>query len=168
MLRRLRSDRDEAEVIVAEMAGLFAYDDARDAVEDLTRAIEINPDDEEAYYQRGLARTLLGEKNKALEDYEQTIALNPVHGKAAGKRDCSAVRLRRLVNGLHPGAETPHSGENHSRFPQGKVRQYGIGIRRALTDKSPAPIGFVVFSLRRPSATDSRPAGSGGSSQAGY
>jgi tetratricopeptide (TPR) repeat protein len=87
LLRGLRSDRDEADVLVAKGAGLFAEDDAREAVEDLTQAIALNPENAEAYYQRGLAYFLLGERAKALADYEQTCALDPDHARAAGKRD---------------------------------------------------------------------------------
>jgi tetratricopeptide (TPR) repeat protein len=87
LLRGLRSSRDEADILMAKSAGLFAEDDAREAIEDLTRAIALEPGDAEAYYQRGLAYTLLGSQDKALSDYEQTCALNPNHGKAVEKRN---------------------------------------------------------------------------------
>jgi Flp pilus assembly protein TadD len=87
MLRGLRGNRDQADVLMAQSAGLFAEDDAREAVEDLTRAITLDPENAEAHYQRGLAYSLLGEPAKALVDYEQTCALDPDHAKAAGKRD---------------------------------------------------------------------------------
>jgi tetratricopeptide (TPR) repeat protein len=87
LLRGLRANRDGVEAIMASMAGLFADDDAREAVGDLTRAIELDPDLAEAWYQRGLARTLLGKKDEALADYKQTLALDPDHRKAAEKRD---------------------------------------------------------------------------------
>jgi tetratricopeptide (TPR) repeat protein len=87
VLRGLRGNRDQADVLMAQGAGLFAEHDAREAVEDLTRAITLDPENAEAYYQRGLAYSLLGEPAKALADYEQTCALDPDHVKAAGKRD---------------------------------------------------------------------------------
>jgi tetratricopeptide (TPR) repeat protein len=87
LLRGLRSNRDEADVLMGKGFGLFAEYDAREAVEDLCRAVELAPDNAEAYYQRGMAYALLGERDKALADYEQTCALNPGHEKAAGKRD---------------------------------------------------------------------------------
>jgi tetratricopeptide (TPR) repeat protein len=87
LLRELRSTRDEAEAISASMLGLFAEDDAREAVEDLTRAVELDPGSAEAYYQRGLAFTLLGKRDLARADYEKVLALNPAHPKAAAKRD---------------------------------------------------------------------------------
>jgi tetratricopeptide (TPR) repeat protein len=87
LLRGLRSNRDEVDVIMANMTGLFAEDDAREAVEDLNHALELEPDNAEAWYQRGLVYVLLGERDKALADYEQTLVLNPDHDKAARKRD---------------------------------------------------------------------------------
>jgi Flp pilus assembly protein TadD len=66
---------------------LFVHDYAGEAIEDLNRAIELEPENAEAYYQRGRAYSLLGEPAKALSDYEQTCALNPDHAKAAEKRD---------------------------------------------------------------------------------
>jgi tetratricopeptide (TPR) repeat protein len=87
MLRGFRGNRDQADVLMAHSAGLFAEDDGLEAVEDLTRAVTLNPMNAEAYYQRGLAYSLLGEPAKALSDYEQTCALDPYHPKAARKRD---------------------------------------------------------------------------------
>jgi tetratricopeptide (TPR) repeat protein len=87
VLRGIRSNRDEVEVIMGQSFGLFAEEDAREAIEDLTRAIELQDDNPQAYYQRGLAYALLGEKDKALADYEATCALDPDHERAVKKRD---------------------------------------------------------------------------------
>jgi tetratricopeptide (TPR) repeat protein len=87
LLRGLRSNRDQADVIMAESFGLCAEHDAGEAIEDLTQAVTLEPDNAEAYYQRGLAYTLLGKKDEARSDYEQTLALAPGHPKAAEKRD---------------------------------------------------------------------------------
>jgi tetratricopeptide (TPR) repeat protein len=87
LLRGLRAGRDEADVLMGKSFGLFAEYDAREAVEDLTRAVELDPGSAEAYYQRGLAFTLLGKRDLALGDYEKALALNPAHPKAAAKRD---------------------------------------------------------------------------------
>jgi tetratricopeptide (TPR) repeat protein len=88
LLRGLRFNRDRLDVVMAESAGLMATDDAGEAIEDLSRAIELDCDNAaEAYYQRGLAYALTGDKDKALADYEQTCALAPNHRKAAEKRD---------------------------------------------------------------------------------
>jgi tetratricopeptide (TPR) repeat protein len=99
VLRGLRSNRDQADVLMAKGAGLFAEDDAREAIEDLSRAIALGQDSAEACYQRGLAYALLGEVDKALADYEQTCALDPDHVRAAGKRDELAERMNKHGSG---------------------------------------------------------------------
>jgi tetratricopeptide (TPR) repeat protein len=87
LLRGLRSNRDQTDVLMAEGARLFVRNEAREAIEDLSHAIALEGDNAEAYYQRGLAYALTGAVDKALADYEQTCALDPNHRKAAGKRD---------------------------------------------------------------------------------
>jgi tetratricopeptide (TPR) repeat protein len=87
LLRGFRSDRDEAGELVAKSLVLFVHCDAGEALEDLTRAVELNPGCAEAWYQRGLVQDLMNEPKKALEDYEKAIALNPCHPRAAGKRN---------------------------------------------------------------------------------
>jgi tetratricopeptide (TPR) repeat protein len=87
LLRGLRSNRDDLDVIMGESFGLFAEYDAQGAIEDLTRAIELAPDHAEAHYRRGRAYALLGERDKALADFEQACVLDPDHDKAAEKRD---------------------------------------------------------------------------------
>jgi tetratricopeptide (TPR) repeat protein len=83
LFRGLRFSRDQADVAIVKSSALMATDDAKEAIEDLSRAIELGCDDAEAYYQRGLAYALTGSKDKALSDYEQTYALDPNHRKAA-------------------------------------------------------------------------------------
>jgi tetratricopeptide (TPR) repeat protein len=85
LLRGLRSNRDEAESLMAKSLVLFVHNDAGEAIEDLSRAIALNPDNAEAFYQRGLAYALMGETDKAIADYEQTCVLDPDHRKAGEK-----------------------------------------------------------------------------------
>jgi tetratricopeptide (TPR) repeat protein len=86
VLRGLNSNRDEAGMLLAQSAGLFVRKESMDALEDLSRAIELDPGNAEAYYQRGLVYSLKGETDKALADYDQACALDPTHRKAAEKR----------------------------------------------------------------------------------
>jgi tetratricopeptide (TPR) repeat protein len=87
LFRGLRSGRDQVDGIMAQATALFVKYDAGEAIEDLSRAIDLGYDDAEAYYHRGRAYALIGAKKKALGDYKKTCALDPNHRKAAEKRD---------------------------------------------------------------------------------
>ncbi|NJL42609.1 MAG: tetratricopeptide repeat protein [Pseudanabaena sp. SU_2_4] len=44
---------------------------------DLDRAIDLNPNYADAYYNRGKARTALGNPKGAIADYDRALRLNP-------------------------------------------------------------------------------------------
>ncbi|MEA5532191.1 tetratricopeptide repeat protein, partial [Dolichospermum sp. UHCC 0684] len=56
--------------------------DVKGAVEDYNQALRLNPNQGEAYYNRGLARKILGDLEGAIEDYNQALRLNPNQGEA--------------------------------------------------------------------------------------
>ena len=56
------------------------------AIEDYTKAIELNPKFAQAYYQRGVAYSKKGEVECAIEDYTQAIALKPDDADAYYRR----------------------------------------------------------------------------------
>ncbi|TRU85433.1 MAG: tetratricopeptide repeat protein, partial [Microcystis novacekii Mn_MB_F_20050700_S1D] len=47
------------------------------AVADYNQAIKLNPDDANAYYNRGVAKYNLGDNQGAIADYNQAIKLKP-------------------------------------------------------------------------------------------
>lgn len=49
--------------------------DNRGAIEDHNKAIELKPDDLDAYFNRGISRSKLGEKDKAIADYQKAADL---------------------------------------------------------------------------------------------
>src|SRR6266487_3273790 len=51
--------------------------DHRGAIEDFTKALEIAPNDAEAYYHRGLSRGKTGNPKGAIEDFTGALALIP-------------------------------------------------------------------------------------------
>ena len=69
------------------------------ALEEYNQAIRINPQDAEAYYNRGNARFYLGNIQGAIEDYNGAIRYNPKHAQALRNR---SMLYRRL--GEHKGA----------------------------------------------------------------
>jgi tetratricopeptide (TPR) repeat protein len=49
----------------------------KDAIGAYSQAIERNPDDAQAYYQRALARELSGQRAQAIQDYTEAVRLQP-------------------------------------------------------------------------------------------
>src|SRR5437016_8996754 len=52
------------------------------AIANLTKAIELNRNYAEAYYQRGLARRQKGDIDGAISDYTSAIRINPKYAEA--------------------------------------------------------------------------------------
>ena len=57
------------------------------AVEDYDRAIEINPDNANAFNNRGIAKGMLGKYAAASEDFEKAIKIKPTFVEAIRNRD---------------------------------------------------------------------------------
>jgi tetratricopeptide (TPR) repeat protein len=64
------------------------------ALSDFTKVIELDPDDPEAYYERGFTYLRLNNWEEAIADYDRSIALD--HGDAATfyNRACAHAQLR--------------------------------------------------------------------------
>ncbi|MCU4139364.1 MAG: hypothetical protein MW690_001296 [Methanophagales archaeon] len=57
------------------------------AIEDFSKAIELNPNYAGAYYNRGIAYAKLNQHERAIEDYNKAIELNPA--------SCGGLRKQR-------------------------------------------------------------------------
>ena len=56
------------------------------AIQDFTKAIQINPKDAEAYNNRGFAYEKKGEYDRAIQDFDKAIQINPKHARAYNNR----------------------------------------------------------------------------------
>ena len=63
------------------------------AIADYTRAIEINPQNVDAYYNRGLAKDDSGDYEGAIADYTKAIEINPELAIAYANRGNSKNKL---------------------------------------------------------------------------
>jgi tetratricopeptide (TPR) repeat protein len=74
--------------LVYELRGVAWYQkkDYDKAIADYTKAIEINPQSAEAYYNRGIAWYDKGNNEKAIADYTKVIAINPKDAEAYDSR----------------------------------------------------------------------------------
>jgi len=69
------------------------YTEIRKKMKLYTKAIELNPNDAEAYYKRGSAKTSLKDYKGAIEDYNKAIELDPNYALAYYKRGAAKRRL---------------------------------------------------------------------------
>ena len=65
-----------------ELLDIFQKGDQRPAIADFARIIARNPNDAEAYNNRGIAYRKKGDLNRAIDDFTHAIALNPNDAKA--------------------------------------------------------------------------------------
>ncbi|MBW4478809.1 MAG: tetratricopeptide repeat protein [Tolypothrix brevis GSE-NOS-MK-07-07A] len=63
------------------------------AIKNYNTALQLNPDDAEVYYKRGLARYYLVDDEKAIQDYNQAIKINPKYAKAYNKLGLARYEL---------------------------------------------------------------------------
>ncbi len=63
------------------------HNDRMGAIEDYTQAIKINYNYGDAYYNRGTARSYLGDKLLAIEDFQKAADLYWKEGKLAEHKD---------------------------------------------------------------------------------
>jgi tetratricopeptide (TPR) repeat protein len=69
------------------------------AIADYGKAIEINPQDAEAYYNRGIAMLHNGNRDGAITDYTKAIEINPRFADAYVGR---GIAIRRVATGNAP------------------------------------------------------------------
>ncbi len=70
------------------------------AVEDLTRALDLDPICAEAYYERGQARMFMGQLDRAIEDYTEALRLKRDFAKAYSARAGAYVRQGHCLKAL--------------------------------------------------------------------
>ncbi len=65
----------------------------REAIQDYDKVIELNPEDAEAYNNRGIAKADLKQYQEAIQDYDKAIELNPEYADAYNNRGATKVTL---------------------------------------------------------------------------
>lgn len=77
-------DKQPDHAFAYNLKGIAQYDlkEYAFAVDDYSRAIELNKNYPEAFYNRAISRYALGEFSKSMEDYSEAIALNPESAKS--------------------------------------------------------------------------------------
>lgn len=67
---------------------------------DLTRAIELHPDDASAYYRRGYFSFMRQQYNLAVADFDRAVQLDPNDGNAHLYRGLASIRLKKYQQSL--------------------------------------------------------------------
>jgi tetratricopeptide (TPR) repeat protein len=76
------------------------------AIEDYDEAIRLNPNDAEAYFNRGNAYHNLNKKKRAIEDYDKAIRLNPQFAETYHNRGTTYRDLGRYNRAIEDYGET--------------------------------------------------------------
>ncbi|MDF5727134.1 MAG: tetratricopeptide repeat protein [Rhizonema sp. PD38] len=91
--QKAESQRQEALKNNAQGLDKINKGDFRGAIEDFNQVIRLNPNDTDAYCNRGVAHYELGDKKAAIEDFNQAICLNPNFADAYHNRGLSHYEL---------------------------------------------------------------------------
>jgi len=70
------------------------YTEIRGKMKLYTKAIELNPNDTDAYYKRGSAKSMLQDYTGAIQDYNKAIELNPNYADAYYNRGFAKFKLQ--------------------------------------------------------------------------
>jgi tetratricopeptide (TPR) repeat protein len=79
--------------------------DAPSAIADFSKAIELNPRNGLAYYNRGYSQELLGQYREAIEDYSHVIANRPNIADCYSRRGVCRKRINDLEGARSDFAE---------------------------------------------------------------
>ena len=72
----------KADDFLLQATDKFNKNDYRGAIADYNQALKINPNLAQAYYNRGVVRDVLGDKQSAIADYNQALKINPNFDRA--------------------------------------------------------------------------------------
>ena len=69
------------------------------AIEDYDKVLEFNPEIEDVYCNRGLAKDMLLDYSGAMADYNRALELNPNHAKAMVNRGLTKIDMGNIEEG---------------------------------------------------------------------
>jgi len=125
------------------------------AVEDFDRAIEINPDDDKAYFDRGYAYNGMGNYMRSVEDFSRAIEINSGSAQFYNDRGVSYMALGDEIHALEDFNRAVEIDPQHAQayFNRGCLYQSSGKYRQAIDDYDKAietgyPVKEDVFCNR--------------------
>jgi hypothetical protein len=101
------------------------------AVDSLTRALDLNPKDYQAYNERGAAYTWLDKDNEAVRDFSQAVALNDRYSVAYRNRGAAYLRLGKLDEAVRDFSRAIELNDRYARAYLGRSDAYArLGKRK--------------------------------------
>ena len=100
-----------------------------EAFKDLDEAIRLNPQNAEAYYQRGLAYQKEGYADRAIQDFDMAIRLDPALAKAYSNRGYAYLNQKQYDRAIADCTEAIKLN------PDDAVARYNRGVTYKLVDK---------------------------------
>ncbi len=83
-----------------EIGHKIKINDIEDAINDLNKAIELNPNDANAHLLRGKAKLGLNQYKNAIDDFSKAIELRPNYGRAYSQRGLVRIGLKQYKNAI--------------------------------------------------------------------
>ncbi len=110
------------------------------ALHDYNKAIEINPANEKAYYNRGITKYALQDYDGAIEDYTKAIELNPKNENTYNNRGSAKSKLQNYTGALDDFNKSIiiNPGNAHSYFNRGNLKHGRKDYRGAFIDYNKA------------------------------
>ena len=91
----LAADPEDRLALLARGSVYLKMNNAENAIDDFTRALEIDSNRSKAYHLRGLAREMAGDGEEALSDFNKAIETDPEYGAAYYSRATLLTRMGR-------------------------------------------------------------------------
>ena len=94
MINIERSEKEKIDLFHFLMDGMskFSEKNYKEAIDDYTKALGIDPDAAIAYLYRGKCRTGLEQYEEAIEDFTKVIEIDPTDGRPYLSRGCLTLR----------------------------------------------------------------------------
>jgi len=141
---------------LSEGANLIKEGKYKEAIDALNKAVEMDPNCAEAYFNRGLAYGKLGRHEKAIEDFSEAIKLNPNYADAYYNRAAAYFYLKKYSKTMEDCNEVIEIASPGSEVYIDAIYLHELA-RKKLSEQSPIPTLILLTPLTTPPKTTPTP-----------